>query len=87
MYFIIETQLSKNYMLRFGKIEIGILLLCVQSCPSRQDPEDCSHVRFLRPWNSPGKDIGVGCHFLLQGIFPTQGLNPGLLHLRQILYH
>ena len=28
----------------------------------------------------PGKSTGVGCHFLLQGIFPTQGLNPGLLH-------
>ena len=31
--------------------------------------------------------LGVGCHFLLQGIFPTQGSNPGLLHCRQILYH
>ena len=30
--------------------------------------------------NSPGKNIGMGCHFLLQGIFPTQGLNPHLLH-------
>ena len=30
-------------------------------------------------WNSPGKNIGVGCHFLLQGIFPTQRSNPGLL--------
>ena len=35
----------------------------------------------------PGKNIWVGCHFLLQGIFPTQGWNPGLLHCRQILYH
>ena len=38
------------------------------------------------PWNSPGKSTGVGCHFLLQGIFPTQGSNPGLLDCRQILY-
>ena len=30
----------------------------------------------LRPWDSPGKNTGVGCHFLLQGIFPTQGWNP-----------
>ena len=37
--------------------------------------------------DSPGKNTGVGCHALLQGIFPTQGLNPGLLHCRQILYH
>ena len=41
----------------------------------------------LRPRGSPGKSTRVSCHFLLQGIFPTQGLNPGLLHCRQILYH
>ena len=34
---------------------------------------------------SPGKSTGVDCHFLLQGIFPTQGSNPGLLHCRQML--
>ena len=38
------------------------------------------------PWNSPGQNIGVGSLFLLQGIFPTQGLNPGLPHCRRILY-
>ena len=38
------------------------------------------------PWNSPGKNTGVGCHFILQGIFLTQGLNLGLLNCRQILY-
>ena len=37
-------------------------------------------------WNSPGQNTGVGCHFLLQGIFPTQGMNPGLPHCRRILY-
>ena len=36
--------------------------------------------------NSPGKNTGVGSHFLLQGTFPTQGLNPGLPHCRWILY-
>ena len=41
----------------------------------------------LCPWDSPGKNTGVGCHSLLQGIFPTQGLNPGLLHCRQIVYY
>ena len=35
----------------------------------------------LCPWNFSGKNAGLGCHFLLQGIFLTQGLNPGLLHL------
>ena len=40
----------------------------------------------LSPWDFPDKSTGVGCHFLLQGIFPTQGLNPGLLHCGQMLY-
>ena len=39
------------------------------------------------PWNSPGQNTGVGGLSLLQGIFPTQGSNPGLLHCRQIFYH
>ena len=38
------------------------------------------------PWDFPGKNTGVGCHFLLQGIFLTQGSNLGLLHCRQTLY-
>ena len=38
------------------------------------------------PWNSPGQNTGVHNHSFLQGIFPTQGLNPGLLHCRWILY-
>ena len=42
--------------------------------------------RLLCPWDSPGKNAGVGCHALLQGIFPTQELNPGLPYCRQILY-
>ena len=44
-------------------------------------------VRLLSPWNSPGRNTGVGSHFLLQRIFLTQGLNLDLLHCRQILYH
>ena len=38
------------------------------------------------PWNSPGQNTGVGSLYILQGLFPTQGLNPGLSHCRQILY-
>ena len=41
--------------------------------------------RLLHPWDFPGTNTGVGCLFLLQEIFPTQELNPGLLHCRQIL--
>ena len=46
-------------------------------------PHESQHAR---PWNSPGQRTGVGSHSLLQGIFATQILNPGLLHCRQILY-
>ena len=49
-------------------------------------PHGLQLARFLCPWDFPGKNTGVGFHFLLQGIFPTQGSNPGLLHCRQILY-
>ena len=42
--------------------------------------------KLLRPWDFQGKSTGVGCHFLLQGIFPTQGSNPGLSLCRQMLY-
>ena len=48
-------------------------------------PRGLQHTRLLCPWNSPGKYTGIVYHFLLQGIFPTQELNPGLPHCRQIL--
>ena len=46
------------------------------------DPQGLWPDRLLCPWNSPGKNTGVGCHFLLQGILPTQELNPSFLHCR-----
>ena len=49
-------------------------------------PHGLQPARLLCPWDSPGKNTGVGCHSFLQGIFPTQGSNPGLPHCRQILY-
>ena len=42
--------------------------------------------RLYSPWNSLGQNTGVGSRSLLQGIFPTQGLNLGLLHCRRMLY-
>ena len=55
----------------------------VQLCVT---PETAAHQPLPRPWDSPGENTGVGCHFLLQGIFLTQESNPGLLCCRQILY-
>ena len=57
-----------------------------QSCVTLCDPMDCSPPGSSVHGDSPGKNTGVGCHALLQGIFPTQGSNPGLLHCRRILY-
>ena len=61
-------------------------------CKARES-ESCSvvssslrHHGLYSPWNSPGQNTGVGSLSLLQGIFPTQGLNPGLPHCRWILY-
>ena len=48
-------------------------------------PHESQNARLLCPWDFPGKNTGVGCYFLFQGFFPTQGSNPGLLHCRQIL--
>ena len=49
-------------------------------------PRGLQPTRLLCPWDFPGKSTGMGCHFLLHGIFPTQRSNLGLLHCRQILY-
>ena len=64
----------------------------LQSYTTLRDPMDCnppgSSVQgILCPWNSLGRNTGIGCHFLLQGTFPNQRLNPDFLHCRQILYH
>ena len=50
------------------------------------NPVNCKPTILLCPWDFPGKKTGVGCHSFLQGIFPTQGLNLGLLHCSQLLY-
>ena len=48
-------------------------------------PHGLQPSRLLCPWDFPGKNTGVGCRCLLQGIFPTQGSNPGLPYCRQML--
>ena len=60
--------------------------LVAQSCPTLFDPMDCSTPGSSVHGDSPGKNTGGGCHFLLQGIYLAQGLNLRLLHW-QILYH
>ena len=62
----------------------AVLCLAAQSCLTL-----CNSIQLGSSvhGDSPGKNTGVGCHALLQGIFPTQGLNPGLPHCRWICYH
>ena len=61
--------------------KVFITQLCLTLC----DPVDYSPPG-SSVWDSPGKHTGVGCQSLLWGTFPIQGLNPDLLHCRQILY-
>ena len=64
------------------KVKVLVALLCPTLCHLMDCclPDSC-------PWEYLGKNTGVGCHFLLHGIFPTQESNQNLLHCRQILYH
>ena len=64
-----------GWFLLYSKMDqpcIYISLICAQLCPTHCDPVECKPSRLLCPWDSPGKNTEVGCHFLLQGIFPTQ---------------
>ena len=68
----------------FVKTQPSQCLLCVcsvtQWCLTLMWPHGLQPTRFLCPWDFPGKNTRVGCHFLLQGIFLTQELNPQPLH-------
>ena len=70
-------------------VDCAVLRLVAQLCPTLCSPMDYSLPGSSVHEDSPGKNTGVGCHALLQGTFPTQGLNQGflcLLHCRQILH-
>ena len=71
-----------NIVMVRDRVYIMVVKLKVtQSCQTLCNPHG-----LYSPWNSPGQNTGVGSLSLLQGIFPTQGSNPGLLHCRQIFY-
>ncbi|CAI9161868.1 unnamed protein product [Rangifer tarandus platyrhynchus] len=79
--------------MELGSPVSGSLPLVPLGSPSSVVCESCSVMSdssqphgLYSPWNSPGQDTGAGIHSLLQGIFLTQGSNPGLLHYRWILY-
>jgi len=65
------------------RLSLGLEILCVCACSLVCDSVFplTAAARLLCPWNFPGRNIGVGCHLLLQGIFLSQGLNLCLLHI------
>ena len=79
-----ESDATNTFTFTFRAL---VLRLVSQSCPTLCDAMDCSPPGSSVHGGSPGKNTGVGCHALLQGIFPTQGSNPGLPYCRRILYH
>ena len=71
-----KTAMQRQlFILRKGGVR------CAQSISRVWVFENSMDCRFLYPWNFPHMNIGAGCHFLLQGIFSTQGLNPHLFYL------
>ena len=80
-----NTGVDCHFLLQCMKVKSECEV--AQSCPTLSDPMDCSLPGSSFHGDSQGKNPGVGFHALLQGIFPTQGSNPGLLHYRWILYH
>ena len=77
-----------TWMQKWSKSNSCVCVCLVgQLCPTLCDPRDCSPPGSSVHGDSPGKNPGVGCPARLQGIFPTQGLNPDLQHCRRILCH
>ena len=77
-----QTNLKRKTDTLVLKVEVLVAQLCLTLCETM----DCSPARLLSPWDSPGKNTGVGCHFLPWGNFLTQGSNSCLLHYKQMLY-
>ena len=103
LYLNLYCVLEYNLFIRLCQFQVysKVIQLCISVCicvcvcvcvslsvasnflrPHRLQP-----ARLLCSWNSPGKNTGGSSHSILQGIFQTQGSNPGLLYYRQILYH
>ena len=83
----LESSPNQPTLWSVEKLSSMKLVKVAQSYPTLCNPMGCGPPRLLCPWDSSGKNTGMGCLSLLQGIFPTQGLNPGHLRCMQILYH
>ena len=77
----LEDKFLEERSLGYSISAVYVKMKVTQSCLTLCDPHG-----LYSPWNSSGQNTGVGSLSLLQGIFPTQGSNPGLPHCRWILY-
>ena len=80
IYYLLDYVVTEE---TFSK---SVQCLVAQSCLTLCNPMDRSPPGSSVDGDSPGKNTGVGCHALLQGIFQTQGSNPGFLHCVWLLY-
>ena len=81
-----QIAFTKHMLVFWGFVVVVVLVykldcccLVAKSCPTLLRPRGLQPARLLRPQDFPGKNTGVGCHFLLQGNFLTQGMNPYFL--------
>ena len=89
--FSLKRYTRKNIL---SKVVLSHISSYESTCPNFENESESHSVMsdslwphvLYSPWNSPGQSTGVGSLSFLQGIFPTQGSNPGLLHCRRILY-
>ena len=82
-FYILELSI-RTLRFEYLKVKVKVAWSRLTLC----DPMDCMQpARLLCPWNSLGQTTGVGSRSLLQGIFPSQGSNPGPQNFRQIIYH
>ena len=88
VYYSKWNKFDRERQILYDLIYFVVVVHCLVTklCPTLVTPWTVGHQQ-LCPWDFPGKNTRLGCHFLLQRIFPTQELNLHLLHRRQILYH
>ena len=75
-----RVQDSSSWFEKLDTVSRSVCITAVEWLSRVLPPHGLLPARLLCPWEFPGKNTGVGCHALLQRIFPTQGLNPRLLH-------
>ena len=83
--YLVRTVINVHLKIE-SKIVKQMKVLVTLLCPTLCDAVDCNCQAPLSV-EFPGKNTGVGFHSLLQGLFPTQESNPGVLHCKRVLYH